>query len=51
MPKITKGVLVGDFREQFNTFLKGFDDFEVKTLQDLIKWNEEHSEEALPKGN
>ena len=43
-------LLVGDFRDTFNEFLKGFEDFEIKTLADLIKWNEEHSATALPQG-
>jgi len=42
-------LMLGDFRGQFNEFLKGFDNFEIKTLEDLIKWNEEHSDKALPK--
>jgi amidase len=41
-------LMLGDFKKQFNEFLKGFDNFEIKTLEDLIRWNEEHSDEALP---
>lgn len=37
-----------DFRFDLEEYLKGLDQSEVRTIQELIKFNEDHSEEELP---
>ncbi|KAI0871454.1 amidase signature domain-containing protein [Hypoxylon argillaceum] len=37
-----------DFEQEWNQFLEGYEQKEVETLKDIVRFNTEHSEEALP---
>ncbi|KAF2469965.1 amidase signature enzyme [Lindgomyces ingoldianus] len=44
----TDSLMDGDMRRAFGDFLAEFEGFEIKTLADLVKWNEDHAEVELP---
>jgi amidase len=41
-------VLLYEFKDGVNKYLRGADDIEVKTLEDIIRFNREHEKESMP---
>lgn len=39
-----------DFEKAWNVYLKGYDDTEINSLADIIEFNKQHPDEALPPG-
>lgn len=40
-----------DFEQGWNQFLEGYEQKEVETLKDIVRFNTEHSDKALPERN
>jgi len=45
-----EGIFNYDGVDGFEEFLKGYEDAQIHTLEDLIRYNNEHAAEELPAG-
>jgi amidase len=41
---------VADLENDMNNYLSGLEKSDVKTLKEIVEWNRQHADEALPSG-
>lgn len=46
----TKALGEADFKESINEYLEGLEIAKVKSLEELVQFNEDHAETELPEG-